>query len=118
MGCTTSTSSSEPGNKHHKLKSMKFDSTGVHDVDVYFNTARDFLKTIDDVLGPLSKSKKEFFEATGFHHVKGAGIFFHCVTVLLELKHAVQGMILYFSAVNNVSLNVLFHLTQNFHREI
>lgn len=72
MGCTSSSESGGDGSAASKLKKIKFEKTEVADVDTYFGGLDKILKTINEIMDPLTEGKAKLFEATGFKGVKEA----------------------------------------------
>lgn len=71
MGCGASKGKEDGGNT--ESADIEFKETGVWSLDDFFNQAKKILDSFKDITGPLGEQKDNFFEATGFYEVPGAG---------------------------------------------
>lgn len=72
MGCGASKGKSDEGGNMDS-GDIEFKDTGVWSIDEFFGQAKKTLESFKDITGPLGEQKDNFFEATGFYEVPGAG---------------------------------------------
>lgn len=72
MGCGASKGKSE-GGSNTESADIDFKDTGVWSLDDFFGQAKKTLDSFKDITGPLQEQKDNFYFATGFYEVPGAG---------------------------------------------
>lgn len=75
MGCGASKGKSEDGGNTENAD-IDFKDTGVWSLDDFFGQAKKTLESFKDITGPLNEQKENFYFATGFYEVPGAGKYY------------------------------------------
>jgi len=69
MGCGESKGKSSEGSG---ADAIKFKTTGVYDLDQFFNRCTDLVESFKGITDPVRQEKEKFFEESGFVFVCGA----------------------------------------------